>query len=301
MRPGRAIRARPWSGRSHVPTNRISAGWNALFVNNVELRFPFIGENIQGVIFHDLGNVYSSVGDMSFRFHQRNLQDFNYAVQDVGFGLRYKTPVGPVRADFAYGINPPSFVGFKGDTRSITGLQSELASGRRLPGRTAKHQPFPILLFHRTDVLTMYCPMLFPMLASASQGGVVIDRIAVIVGRHVHQNQRYRSGSAIDGVSESRTDSISAPQPSAKSAERLIDQEIIRQEIVTGGYRRPSGRPKPRRLKSNLKTIDSTAPWHNCAPHSPNTALRRRYFENSSCGSSRCCDSSINDFAPACW
>ena len=25
-----------------------------------------------------------------------------------------------------------------------------------------------------------------------------------------------------------------------KSAERLIDQEIIRQEIVTGGYRRPS-------------------------------------------------------------
>jgi outer membrane protein insertion porin family len=100
-------------GPSSIPTG-FPLGGNALFVNNVELRFPFIGENIQGVVFHDLGNVYSSVDDISLRFHQKNLQDFNYAVQDVGFGLRYKTPVGPVRADFAYAINPPQFVGFNG-------------------------------------------------------------------------------------------------------------------------------------------------------------------------------------------
>jgi outer membrane protein insertion porin family len=89
-------------------------GGNALFVNNVELRFPLIGENIQGVLFHDMGNVYSSVGNISLRFHQRNDQDFDYAVHAAGFGIRYRTPIGPVRADLAYSINPPSFVGFKG-------------------------------------------------------------------------------------------------------------------------------------------------------------------------------------------
>ena len=45
---------------------------------------------------------------------QRNAQDFDYMVHAVGFGIRYKTLVGPLRADFAYSINPPQFVGFNG-------------------------------------------------------------------------------------------------------------------------------------------------------------------------------------------
>jgi outer membrane protein assembly factor BamA len=105
-------------GPASQPTG-FPLGGNALFVNNVELRFPFIGENMQGVFFHDMGNVYSSVRDISFRFHQKDLQDFNYTVHAAGFGLRYKTPVGPVRADFAYSINPPSFVGFKGTPQQL--------------------------------------------------------------------------------------------------------------------------------------------------------------------------------------
>ena len=40
-------------------------------------------------------------------------------VHAVGFGIRYKTPVGPVRVDFAYSINPPNFVGFKGTTQEL--------------------------------------------------------------------------------------------------------------------------------------------------------------------------------------
>jgi outer membrane protein insertion porin family len=107
-------------GPASQPTG-FPLGGNALFVNNVELRFPFIGENMQGVVFHDMGNVYSSVGDISFRFHQKDLKDFNYTVHAAGLGLRYKTPVGPVRADFAYSINPPSFVGFKGTPLQLLG------------------------------------------------------------------------------------------------------------------------------------------------------------------------------------
>jgi outer membrane translocation and assembly module TamA len=100
-------------GPSSLPTG-FPLGGNALFINNIELRFPLIGQNIQGVLFHDLGNVYTDLRDISFRYRQGDLQDFNYAVQDVGFGIRYKTPVGPVRADFAYALNPPSFIGFNG-------------------------------------------------------------------------------------------------------------------------------------------------------------------------------------------
>ncbi len=94
-------------------------GGNALFFNNVELRFPLLGENIQGVFFHDMGNVFSTIKDISFRFHQKNLQDFNYTVHAAGLGIRYRTPVGPVRADLAYSINPPAYEGFSGTPQEL--------------------------------------------------------------------------------------------------------------------------------------------------------------------------------------
>jgi outer membrane protein assembly complex protein YaeT len=108
-------------------------GGNALFINNIELRFPFIGQNLQGVLFHDMGNVYSSLGAISFRFHQNNSQDFDYMVHDVGFGIRYRTPVGPVRLDLAYSINPPSYVGFSGTPAQILNCNPNIPTSQ-LPG-----------------------------------------------------------------------------------------------------------------------------------------------------------------------
>jgi outer membrane protein assembly factor BamA len=108
-------------------------GGNALFFNNVELRFPFIGQNIRGVIFHDMGNVFSTAGNISFRFTQRDLKDFDYMVHAVGFGLRYRTPIGPIRADLAYSINPPSFVGFSGTPVQILQCNPNLPPSQ-LPG-----------------------------------------------------------------------------------------------------------------------------------------------------------------------
>ncbi len=113
-------------------------GGNAVLMNNIELRFPLLGDNIGGVLFHDLGNVYRDVGDISVRFHQKNLQDFNYMVHAVGFGIRYRTPVGPVRADFAYSINPPSFFGFKGS------IQDLLACNPNLPPNLLPPQCQPV-------------------------------------------------------------------------------------------------------------------------------------------------------------
>ncbi len=94
-------------------------GGNALFINNFELRFPLYGDNLNGVLFHDAGNVYSTLSDISFRFRQRNLQDFNYMVQDVGIGVRYRTPIGPLRVDFSFSPDAPRFFGLKGTEQDL--------------------------------------------------------------------------------------------------------------------------------------------------------------------------------------
>jgi outer membrane protein assembly complex protein YaeT len=94
-------------------------GGNALFFHQTEFRFPLIGDNIDGVFFHDMGNIYSTVSNISFRFHQNGLTDFNYMVQAPGFGIRYRTPLGPLRLDFAYSINPPTFNGLKGTYQQL--------------------------------------------------------------------------------------------------------------------------------------------------------------------------------------
>jgi outer membrane protein insertion porin family len=95
-------------------TTGFPLGGTALLMNQTELRFPLFGENIAGVLFHDMGNVYSSLSSISFRTDQHGITDFDYMNHAVGFGIRYKTPIGPVRLDFAYSINPPNFIGFKG-------------------------------------------------------------------------------------------------------------------------------------------------------------------------------------------
>jgi outer membrane protein assembly factor BamA len=94
-------------------------GGTALLFNQTELRFPLIGENVGGVLFHDCGNIYSSLSNVSFRTSQRDLQDFDYMVHAVGFGVRYKTPIGPVRADVSYSVNPPHFYGFNGTQEQL--------------------------------------------------------------------------------------------------------------------------------------------------------------------------------------
>jgi outer membrane protein assembly complex protein YaeT len=89
-------------------------GGSALLMHSTELRFPLIGDNLGGVLFHDIGNVYSDVQHISFRFRQRNNQDFNYGVQGFGFGIRYRTPIGPIRVDLSLSPDAPRFFGFKG-------------------------------------------------------------------------------------------------------------------------------------------------------------------------------------------
>jgi outer membrane translocation and assembly module TamA len=101
------------------PVTGFPLGGNALLMHQTELRFPLLGPNIGGVLFEDMGNVYTDVQSISFRVHQNGIKDFNYMVHAVGFGLRYKTIVGPIRVDLAYSINPPTFFGLQGTYQQL--------------------------------------------------------------------------------------------------------------------------------------------------------------------------------------
>ncbi len=94
-------------------------GGKAILMNNLELRFPLLGDNIGGVLFHDAGNVYSGAGKINFRWSQKDLSDFDYMVHAVGFGIRYRTPIGPVRVDLALSPNSARFNGFEGSREDL--------------------------------------------------------------------------------------------------------------------------------------------------------------------------------------
>lgn len=80
----------------------VPIGGRQLFIFNSEVRFPLrILKPLGGVIFYDGGNVYRGI----------NFNDFidNYT-NTVGVGLRYETPIGPIRFDIGKNLNPvPGF------------------------------------------------------------------------------------------------------------------------------------------------------------------------------------------------
>ena len=77
---------------------QVPVGGDQLFVFNSEFRFPLgIKEGLGAAVFYDGGNVYGPVGVSHF------IRDYT---NTVGIGLRYNTPVGPVRFDIGRNLNP---------------------------------------------------------------------------------------------------------------------------------------------------------------------------------------------------
>jgi len=110
------------------PVSGYPIGGQGLFVNNLELRtppvvLPFVPNGVGFVFFHDMGNVFASTNDILSgitRLHQPSIAecsppnstipcDFSYNPQAIGMGVRYKTPIGPVRLDLAYNFNPTRY------------------------------------------------------------------------------------------------------------------------------------------------------------------------------------------------
>ncbi len=76
----------------------VPVGGRQIFIFNSEARFPLgINKSLGGVVFYDGGNVSSAISFRSL------LDDYT---NTVGIGLRYSTPIGPIRLDFARNLNP---------------------------------------------------------------------------------------------------------------------------------------------------------------------------------------------------
>ncbi|MGA3327685.1 MAG: BamA/TamA family outer membrane protein, partial [Terriglobia bacterium] len=92
------------------PNTGYPIGGNALFLNSFELRSFFAQRRLGLVLFDDAGNVYDTIRKMRLlKFTQSSPADFDYTSNAIGIGLRYRTPVGPIRFDVGYNLNPPRF------------------------------------------------------------------------------------------------------------------------------------------------------------------------------------------------
>jgi outer membrane protein insertion porin family len=76
----------------------VPSGGNELLVINAEARIPLpIKKGLSVVPFYDGGNIFPRIGFHDFTSLYSN---------NVGIGLRYSTPVGPIRFDFGVNLNP---------------------------------------------------------------------------------------------------------------------------------------------------------------------------------------------------
>lgn len=72
----------------------VPVGGDMLFIVNTEARFPLgLLSDLGGVLFYDGGNVYNNIN-----LHQLASDYTN----TIGVGVRYRTPVGPIRFDVGY-------------------------------------------------------------------------------------------------------------------------------------------------------------------------------------------------------
>ena len=77
---------------------------------------------------------------------------------------------------------------------------------------------------------------LIPILACSLSAGLVIDRIAVVVNRHALKTSDIDRDVRLTAFLNNEQPKFDA-ESKKKAVERLIDQEIIRNQITTGGYR----------------------------------------------------------------
>jgi outer membrane protein assembly factor BamA len=129
------------------PVTGFPIGGFAMLVFNQQLQFPmrlpFVGSRMGGALFYDAGNVFSRFRTITLRTAppkpvfdsaQPGLcvancgNELDYFSHTVGFGLRYRTPVGPVSIDFGYQLNPAHFLLPDGTT--LPGGGAALKTGR---------------------------------------------------------------------------------------------------------------------------------------------------------------------------
>ncbi|MBC8019057.1 MAG: outer membrane protein assembly factor BamA [Verrucomicrobia bacterium] len=75
---------------------QIFLGGNKEFFGNTELTFPLLPEvGVKGVVFFDYGNAYGE-----------NTKMFSSVLMSYGAGIRWASPIGPLRLEYGFPLNP---------------------------------------------------------------------------------------------------------------------------------------------------------------------------------------------------
>jgi outer membrane protein assembly complex protein YaeT len=81
------------------PASGKPVGGKALALFNIDLTFPLVSslKDLSGVVFYDFGNVF---------YHRKDVKvgDLEHA---LGLGLRYRTPLGPLRFELGWNLDKP--------------------------------------------------------------------------------------------------------------------------------------------------------------------------------------------------
>ena len=96
--PQRQVQVCSSGSSSNCTFIQVPSGGNELLLLNAEARIPLpLKKGLSVVPFYDGGNVFPDVGFHNFASLYSN---------NVGLGLRYVTPVGPIRIDLGQNLNP---------------------------------------------------------------------------------------------------------------------------------------------------------------------------------------------------
>jgi outer membrane protein insertion porin family len=81
------------------PTSEMPVGGKAMLLFNFELHFPLFSSApaLSGAVFYDKGNIFAN----------RKNFDLGQFEDAFGVGVRYRTPLGPLRIDFGWNVRPP--------------------------------------------------------------------------------------------------------------------------------------------------------------------------------------------------
>ena len=95
------------TGEPSAPAVTINVGGNKQFIANFELEFPVFEKiGIRGVLFYDAGNAFASGVPL---FQDREFPDLPLGLfHSVGFGVRWFSPIGPLRVEWGIPLNPRS-------------------------------------------------------------------------------------------------------------------------------------------------------------------------------------------------
>ncbi len=91
--PGQTLIRKPGEEEEYA-----SVGGNGLLLFNLEYRFPLFGP-VGGTVFYDAGNVWADWRDI----------DFGEVRNGLGVGLRYLSPIGPLRVDIGWKLDREPF------------------------------------------------------------------------------------------------------------------------------------------------------------------------------------------------